>query len=651
MAFPELEKEPGLAFDRGRCIDNSLNSFKRPYFFGLSPDEQVEGRFLEERYLAEDAFVDQSVRVSELRIPSVEKLLSARVAELIQANTISLLTDTQLSQYRAETQEQSKQVGKALEEKGRQLGLSYTTDPSVFAETLELEKGIFFERLGSRSGQMKDEGWEIYRDKQGKYQLVMPYLVTSDEVIYTKQLTVTDLDGLYQKDPAFVEEQLRKYHFQVGTSQIINRITYDLALHQIDGPSYLPELLSEFTKSPERSQNEVDSIVFFLKVLVTLNPNLARNFFNFRQKMVDARYQRLPADQDTRSVSLEVYLKHISECPGLDEETHIRYGNLLLNFNKISSIHAARSVTSIADSLPVSSEEAVSILQRPVEYMGVLIDEAEEASQKDKQRNSLLAEFIEETADIKDIDLFLQKLKEALPEEYLKLDRFKKWLGEKVTEKGSVVIFDEMVRGSKPDIELGSLRYLRDITQIINSRLAIHGYTRMPRQESFEGVNIQFGEASIIDQELSILVSLIVMKHAQSEFEKGNYQYSSFDKEQKPASLQLLVQEIGKSYRSSANKADQSLKGLRRKRSDMGQLLAALNLSTETIDNLYKASLKESDNRVPIHNSEFMILFDALYFSRKGLLDVNSQLFKRVMITVLPGITYEMIAALQNAAA
>lgn len=146
---------------------------------------------------------------------------------------------------------------------------------------------------------------------------------------------------------------------------------------------------------------------------------------------------------------------------------------------------------------------------------------------------------------------------------------------------------------------------------------------------------------------------LIVIKYAQNEFEKGNFEYSLYGRDQKIKQLSLLVQEIVADYRLEGDTACKSLEKLRTKRLEMDQVLAKLNLPMQAIEDIYRACIKKGSSGVEVHNElAFMILFNALYLNRKGLLDVNGELFKRMMINVVgAGITYEMMEIMQKHAA
>ncbi len=610
MPITSHEQETRESFGPQVCIAQSLATY-RPSLFPMGPTSDFEKRFL----VLEKIYIDENGLT--FFTPSIRDRIAARITKLSERNKIAALSREQLEQIQDEISQETRQIGEAIIERSNSLRLARQLTPEEVAKELKDPDRGFKQHIeeDNKYSPFTHKQWEIYEGVNNNYLLVVPQEKS------LQQFQVVDLDDLFEQDPNFLKEQITRYHELGGLRFIVNNITYNLAIHSVNLRTLTPRFLLQLSESPELRSKEVGSLSTFLQFMAKLDQDSGAYRVKTYLNDLSAVSQPLP---DDRNCFFDDLIEHLVECSGGSHATR-EYALAICNaFHQIKSLDKTTVIN--------EDQSHLEIFNNPLLFTEPFINDAEQRIKSELAKDQAIATFVEDTKDIKDPQVFLQELKDRLPETFALIERFKEWLGDFFDRNN----LEEFVRLSSSDLRMTLEKLTPEvIRKIIDKNLYMVSATVIGK---FEGVTKDYRGASIYDPELRNMLTLWIIKATQA---------SLIDNRSTDQLRQRQLQHLGDvtetltaTCQKDVEHAESRLIDLQSRREQMSKFLAETGISEETlmalIDSVQTNKDKEGAWGERWDFRSFQLAFCILYLSNQGLIDVNSVPLRSLVKEIFP---------------
>lgn len=604
----KAEIERGEPNGRKACIDFSLRNFK-PGLYALMAEEQG----LEARYLGKESSIDRNT--GKLIIPSVINNIRGIVSGLSQRNGLSVLTDDELRDRREEAHKKQQHTGLEIKEKAEELGLvTVQTEDQVNSMLDQSGSRLFTYEVNRKDGHgyLQSRGWNMYRTENGAFVLITRSAGEGD----VQQFDTTSVDALFDQDPDFVADKIRSFYESQGVEHVVNSIAYNLALHEVDSSTLIPQFFDLLSTDAQTREKEIDGLITFLYAFGRIGeyPNKLVNQFTTNLKR--RTQQILDGKQETTSRD---YVDHLITCPGESEQgrtqAFLRFG-LMEAFAGIEFDKLERP--NWEDNSPEAQQ--TRLLMHPLSHTQRVIEKERIRIQSEKERDSQFVRVIQATRQITDMGEFEQALARDLPDAFSSIERIKE-VGPTFAGKTA---FDRFIDRATAMV----VRDGRELNQAVMESLeAMH----LPH-DSVPGILFDWRRGvRFTNPELQFLLSLIVLKSVQAT---------------NPDSIGERLSSMVTSYEKKITSADTRLVQLNQEEELMKAVLAQYGISEEIVDRLAVSVEPEDTQTDRPNHTAFTLAFLALLFSEH--LDRTSPAFRAMVKEIYPSVKDETLDILQE---
>lgn len=612
----ELSPKP---FKYLKCIPENLTDLK-PLFLSMTYRADIEGRYLSGE-ITSIAGPNRGLNLRQREIPDLQEPLQDVYRELGLNYKKGVLTDERLEEYHTLLRYQLKQIGRNFEEKAEELGILEVMKPEIFA--LDLDDPNFLRTLEDTyiTSYFVSRGWDIYKNIAGGFKMVIPY--TNEGTV--QNLAIIDLDELYGKDPQFVKEQIKNYHFIQNTEIAIGLITYNTGLHNIYEPSLLPDSLEEIT---EYTDEDVKGLVKFLTMLGNSNNSLSDNI-HLASGNLWSRGVTLTAG---RTLTLKDYLYHMESCSDNSQDKKVAYSKLKTYIDSLNGVkvnYDQYDKDRILPKLIGEPLETVNLLKDPTSYTGRIL------SREELQKRKMLAETLPFINMLNGLDgnetdeQLLKMVEEQTPELFQTLQTFTSWFNKNKNgeyEDRLTPLINKAI--TSISFQTGRLNFY-DCMSIISDLIR---YDASYIKEENSSISRQGTQIFFKDDNLHTLLTLRAIKQTISQLKNHpSSVFYSVNTDRFSYAIEQMMQE----KQSEIDRAKEELEIIDRKRKLMQQLLSSVNLPSDCFDS-FISSLSETGfgNIKTEDEKRFTVLFNAVYFHRKGLINIKSPIFEATIASM-----------------
>ncbi len=590
--------EPREQHGRKACIDFSLRTFS-PLVWSQMGSRGFEERFLEGEFSRDDR--------GDLIIPSVQKKVKKRVWAL-RARNVLRLSDRQLTTMEESIGQERNNLGIAIKEKAERGGLVSSQTTEQVAETLggvvrmPVEDDFSFRK------------WKILPTQDGSFTFVTPQISDDNNTNFD----VFSMDSLYQQDPKFVKEKVRRFYELQGLEQAINGVTYNLALHKVDERSLVPGSINELSTDQKRMEQEMDGYIAFLRFFGGLTDYPTRLVDDFVRELRQGN-QPLPGEEQ-RFVNLATYFDHIIDCPREPDATRHEATLREYAFNRLSTLELTPLERPNPDDQS-SAAEQIRLLMHPLSYTEVEINKDRERLRGQKERDTNIGQFIRETRDVMDRAEFTRVLEEKLPTTFSLLQRFMQGAGEGYSGQTG---FDRFIeRATRMVIREG-----KTPDQAVLESLSSMYFV----SDNIPEVRVDSQGARIFDPDLRFLLPYMVLKSVQENVEDRN-------------PINERIHALAEQYEERVHTADAKFFELQQRDELMKAMMSHYNIPRELINQLALSVQPAEEERDPNYTA-FAFAFSALVLSE--YLDRTTLAFRALAKEVYPAIKDEILDILQG---
>ena len=607
MSVGQLELEPREQFDRTACVRFTVGNF----IPGINP----LGRNIEQRYLGDDAYTTGEGMQIVTRLQSVDLAVAQRLSLLGDPGFV--LTNKILEELIFQGKQKKVAWGSDVVVHARQLGLVENVTPG------EANKRIATNLFAPLTrGLFAPEGWRIFASRQGDPMLLAP---SREKKL---KFDIVGLDDLQKADPEFLVQQIRNYHELSAMASLAFSVNYYLGYHEISAVGLLPEFVRELGRLVDQDQQvrQTQSILLFLDYLAWTNIS-GSDLVQFFRKNLSGLGTTLP---DGRSVLIEGYLTHMSDCPSETPGLNHKYSQLSGVYQRLMSDQVSWETSSIR-----LNHEQKRIITHPDRMVFVLPAEEIRLRQEGEKDRSF-SDFVTNTTEITDQRQLLQALRRELPDLFQKLAEFGKWFGIDYFGKSQL---DAFILGVARTISSHDPQFSLAKLQQVSGDLG--GYFGLSSKETFDGVFIDLmGRASISDPYLKAVISLLSIKSSQveSEGKKQESQVGDFYAE-KVMQCRELTGELAKYFGEEEKRKASRLQELAEEKTLFAGLISQIGITDEEMTDL---SIITKENR-----GVYKLLFNLILLHKQGVIDMRSPAFKEFLKFYFPS-TQELFPLLEK---
>jgi hypothetical protein len=647
------EQPTDINFDRGRCIQNSLETFQA-YSFPMGKDSNFEHRYLPGELIKDP---------NGYAIPRLSTIQEAVVSALSYLSETHLqngpLSDEFLEQFSQSAQISRRKVPWNLLQHAMQVGTISHTDRILrrtkdqrrlnlvqdlevkdAAELLtEREVGSFKHEIGlddtaSYLPKLPREGWEIYPGKDEGF-----YLFTKDPKIEGR-LKVVDLDKLAVLSGETFRSHIRDYHLFSNLSQIVDSITHKLRIHSITEPDKIvPSFYKDFSITPEEQKIQVEEAVKVFNSMKGISPEINQQLWKFTQN----RRELLVTFDDTRSTSTSMYLDHLATCPGTLVEDQAESQRLDLIYKKIKELSS--NDTSYAENREVSPE---GLMRNPNNFTELYIEATRKHQTEAIERNNLFIKIIEETRELKSVDEFREYLKTHNPDLDEQLTSFSNWMG--IRERDSKPYFDDMISRLGSGLTYNTIKVegvsqpltLVELKKKVDQYFDSTHFGIWGKKDEFPGAIKNSSGSHISDSNLSEVLVLIGLKAWQENTMSRSYSYGTSDID----TINSTYDRVVNNYEQYIQVHQEELSMLDKSEQVREQVLEEVNISSQEFKDLAALVTKNTDlldGTYPILNRyAFQVLFNLLRLHRTYVADFNNKGWQKLLPEMFSAVPQEM---------